>query len=327
VHIGNLDHPGLRKLNHSASERDLRKYSDDTFERFDLPDPDAVDEFGQQTNKSLLSPRAETFLPRGHPSQMDPDLRIEIHDMHDVEGDMSFPSDDHFERNFPLIEGEHGYDFGSYGLSQAVYASSTSPISPYPPHYLPLAAFQRGFSDHENGPYYPGASLSPPPQHPHRLSVCSSNGSDHTVVGHPSSSGSASSTNLVNGRVEDGSRVLASIREPSMLGLGMLSLHSSIHGAGQGNNGIPPRNALDLDKIERGEDTRTVSLFAKGSITYIHSPRVKTIMLKNIPNKMSDRDLIQFINNVISRKVDFLYLRHVSRFRNQGCILIANVHL
>lgn len=38
-------------------------------------------------------------------------------------------------------------------------------------------------------------------------------------------------------------------------------------------------------------------------------------MLKNIPNKMSDRDLMQFINNVVPRKVDFLYLRFVFKIQ------------
>ncbi|KAF8573522.1 hypothetical protein K439DRAFT_1375116 [Ramaria rubella] len=32
-------------------------------------------------------------------------------------------------------------------------------------------------------------------------------------------------------------------------------------------------------------------------------------MIKNIPNKMSDRHLIEFINEVCPRKIDFLYLR------------------
>jgi hypothetical protein len=32
-------------------------------------------------------------------------------------------------------------------------------------------------------------------------------------------------------------------------------------------------------------------------------------MVKNIPNKMSDRHLLDFINDVCPRKIDFLYLR------------------
>ncbi|KIJ39905.1 hypothetical protein M422DRAFT_230491 [Sphaerobolus stellatus SS14] len=32
-------------------------------------------------------------------------------------------------------------------------------------------------------------------------------------------------------------------------------------------------------------------------------------MIKNIPNKMSDKNLIDFINDVCPRKIDFLYLR------------------
>ena len=53
----------------------------------------------------------------------------------------------------------------------------------------------------------------------------------------------------------------------------------------------PERNQLNLARIEDGQDTRT------------------TVMIKNIPNKMSDKDLITFIAKVCARKIDFLYLR------------------
>ncbi|KIY53946.1 hypothetical protein FISHEDRAFT_8422, partial [Fistulina hepatica ATCC 64428] len=39
-------------------------------------------------------------------------------------------------------------------------------------------------------------------------------------------------------------------------------------------------------------------------------------MVKNIPNKMTDKDLIQFISKVCPRKIDFLYLRMDF---NNGC--------
>jgi hypothetical protein len=51
------------------------------------------------------------------------------------------------------------------------------------------------------------------------------------------------------------------------------------------------RNQLNLARIENGQDTRT------------------TVMVKNIPNKMSDKDLIAYIGNVCPRRIDFLYLR------------------
>jgi hypothetical protein len=51
------------------------------------------------------------------------------------------------------------------------------------------------------------------------------------------------------------------------------------------------RNQLNLAKISDGGDTRT------------------TIMIKNIPNKMSDLDLTAYIGQVCPRKIDFLYLR------------------
>jgi hypothetical protein len=60
----------------------------------------------------------------------------------------------------------------------------------------------------------------------------------------------------------------------------------------------PERNQLNLLRIEDGQDTRT------------------TVMIKNIPNKMSDRDLVAFIGSVCERRVDFLYLR--MDFQNGG---------
>ena len=66
---------------------------------------------------------------------------------------------------------------------------------------------------------------------------------------------------------------------------------------GRANPGSSPdgqlaeRNQIDLDRIEKGLDTRT------------------TVMIKNIPNKLTDKDLIEYINKVCPRKIDFLYLR------------------
>jgi hypothetical protein len=55
---------------------------------------------------------------------------------------------------------------------------------------------------------------------------------------------------------------------------------------------VPPEgNQLDIRNIELGIDMRT------------------TVMVKNIPNKMTDRELIAYINKVCPRKIDFLYLR------------------
>lgn len=53
----------------------------------------------------------------------------------------------------------------------------------------------------------------------------------------------------------------------------------------------PEGNQLDITKIELGVDTRT------------------TVMVKNIPNKMTDKELITYINKVCPRRIDFLYLR------------------
>ncbi|XP_006461170.1 hypothetical protein AGABI2DRAFT_192701 [Agaricus bisporus var. bisporus H97] len=61
---------------------------------------------------------------------------------------------------------------------------------------------------------------------------------------------------------------------------------------------INDRNFLNIARIEEGLDTRS------------------TVMIKNIPNKMTAKDLIQYINDVCPRKIDFLYLR--MDFKN-GC--------
>ncbi|KAI0661172.1 RNA recognition motif 2-domain-containing protein [Cubamyces menziesii] len=63
----------------------------------------------------------------------------------------------------------------------------------------------------------------------------------------------------------------------------------TLHRGGQRVPGT--RNILDIAAIESGMDTRT------------------TVMIKNIPNKMSDKDLLDFINKVCPRKFDFMYLR------------------
>lgn len=62
--------------------------------------------------------------------------------------------------------------------------------------------------------------------------------------------------------------------------------------SGQGSQRLPgAKNALDITAIENGLDTRT------------------TVMIKNIPNKMTDQDLKHFIDRVCPRRIDFMYLR------------------
>ncbi|KAH6913969.1 RNA recognition motif 2-domain-containing protein [Coprinopsis sp. MPI-PUGE-AT-0042] len=68
-------------------------------------------------------------------------------------------------------------------------------------------------------------------------------------------------------------------------------LHRATGSPSSPNSEISAKNQLKLQKIEDGSDTRT------------------TVMIKNIPNKMSDRDLIAYINKVVPRRIDFLYLR------------------
>ncbi|CAA7259119.1 unnamed protein product [Cyclocybe aegerita] len=65
-----------------------------------------------------------------------------------------------------------------------------------------------------------------------------------------------------------------------------------------GAPGVHDRNQLNLARIEEGLDTRT------------------TVMIKNIPNKMSDIDLLEYIGKICPRRIDFFYLR--MDFQN-GC--------
>lgn len=55
--------------------------------------------------------------------------------------------------------------------------------------------------------------------------------------------------------------------------------------------GISEKNQLNITMIENGLDTRT------------------TVMIRNIPNKMSSKDLMSVINKVCPRRIDFMYLR------------------
>jgi hypothetical protein len=51
------------------------------------------------------------------------------------------------------------------------------------------------------------------------------------------------------------------------------------------------RNQFNLERAERGQDMRT------------------TVMIKNIPNKMSDKELEAIIAAIVPRRIDFIYLR------------------
>lgn len=64
----------------------------------------------------------------------------------------------------------------------------------------------------------------------------------------------------------------------------------------------PPENTLDLARIERGADMRT------------------TVMIRNIPNKVCDRELLDYINEVVPHSVDFFYLR--MDFQNGKSLLL-----
>ncbi|RDX50115.1 hypothetical protein OH76DRAFT_1349761 [Lentinus brumalis] len=76
------------------------------------------------------------------------------------------------------------------------------------------------------------------------------------------------------------------------------SASDGVEVAQHGHRAPGTKNLLDIAAIENGMDTRT------------------TVMIKNIPNKMSDKDLKSFIDRVCPRRIDFMYLR--MDFQN-GC--------
>ncbi len=69
------------------------------------------------------------------------------------------------------------------------------------------------------------------------------------------------------------------------------SASDGVEVAQHGHRAPGTKNLLDIAAIENGMDTRT------------------TVMIKNIPNKMSDKDLKSFIDRVCPRRIDFMYLR------------------
>jgi hypothetical protein len=68
-------------------------------------------------------------------------------------------------------------------------------------------------------------------------------------------------------------------------------------------DGVPPSNRLDLEKIVRGWDARS------------------TVMVKDVPNKLSRSGLIAILDSVLPRgSYDFVYLRFdFSNRTNMGC--------
>lgn len=72
---------------------------------------------------------------------------------------------------------------------------------------------------------------------------------------------------------------------------GLGGMDSPGHAGSSAVGQISEKNQLNVEAIEQGKDMRT------------------TVMIKNIPNKMSDKDLLTFIGKVCPRRIDFLYLR------------------
>jgi hypothetical protein len=67
---------------------------------------------------------------------------------------------------------------------------------------------------------------------------------------------------------------------------------------------VTPSNHLDLTALENGRENRT------------------TVMIKNIPNKITAKELLEVISLVTPQAIDFFFLRidfKTSRFTFVGC--------
>ncbi|PPQ97394.1 hypothetical protein CVT26_006628 [Gymnopilus dilepis] len=94
------------------------------------------------------------------------------------------------------------------------------------------------------------------------------------------------------------SQAIAHITSPDSTPVLRYDPSTLVNGSPSQTPGLNDRNQLNIARIEEGLDTRT------------------TVMIKNIPNKMSDLDLTDYIAKVCPRRIDFLYLR--MDFKN-GC--------
>ena len=126
---------------------------------------------------------------------------------------------------------------------------------------------------------------------------------------HPQRSTPSSSSSSNN---NNNSGLYTSMRSPSSPARSSPTSGSVSGGSGSASVSNE-KNQIDLERIAAGLDTRT------------------TVMIKNIPNKMNDRDLVAFIDRVCPRRIDFLYLR--MDFKNGAwsyvcvgeCVLMAGV--
>jgi hypothetical protein len=204
-----------------------------------------------------------------------------------------------------------GYsDVGSMYTPGSYYSSPTHLVPQGPPH-MNLMGMSMGMNMGYPSPTAPGGML--PPHHP--------GASPYYLPPPPPSTATSprydfGSSALGHGRGSYAPRfAVCGVPDPDAF-MHMFHAHSpgapghtSVHSSSLSPGGMthlpaaarsaidvtreapPERNQIDLGRIAAGLDTRT------------------TVMIKNIPNKLSDKELIEFIGRVCPRKIDFLYLR------------------
>ncbi|KAI0633340.1 RNA recognition motif 2-domain-containing protein [Trametes polyzona] len=190
---------------------------------------------------------------------------------------------------------DHAYGYVHPGTMSSMYGHSATPYS-YPSVYPSDMTFYVGEQPGAGVKGYWTYAAPPPPQVKYYLPDAGRPAMYAPSMFHPAP-GSHSQSRTPELHVADSPRVyLPFPDDPCCSPPAGDRGEYSPHGGGQRVPGS--KQMVDIAAIESGVDTRT------------------TVMIKNIPNKMSDKDLFEFINRVCPRRFDFMYLR--MDFKN-GC--------
>lgn len=190
----------------------------------------------------------------------------------------------------PYPSSNEGY-FAAQPLVSQPTGYQISPPGPYQPFEPYCASANPGYGTVRDsfGWIYPSTSLIPEDPFPasglgeRNISSSRNDGRKHFRPNHGDRSSHSSSSTF--GRSSTGSSLEDNLASsmPTEFTFGEDVMMDKAQ--------ISEKNQLNSVNIENGLDTRT------------------TVMIKNIPNKMSDKDLMAFIDRVCPRRIDFLYLR------------------
>jgi hypothetical protein len=256
----------LRRLSHSVSERDLRKRSDSLVSDTDAPPKqesykETTSPGAQSLSGSVLSPHAAPFAV----SPEEPSNRVVSVKSHSQPG-AAYPQHNSSAQHTSYVQNSAYPDVAPDHTANNIYGGVYYAQTPYPVHH-------HGHPAHLGSPI----PLHSPPSNSglglnmHHMYYV---GSHHHHHGQQSSFGSPVEQPHVPPHLVIGQGVLGSSMPPPMLsypqdpstprsaGSGRSSMESptAYSPSSMQLHGVPPRNTLDLDKIQRGEDTRTVCM-------------------------------------------------------------------